>query len=151
MVFVRFLLLEEMFEKQSNLVRPDFPFRTQRHLSRVSDVRVSPDSGLRIRAEVVTMGCGAMTNEEFIAQFRDWRLQWKPTLAEIDDEVCCLSKLAQFMAPAPLSKATKAVLVDFQWEAQMRAQSRESRAKILSAVIAIDAFLGEIRRKRKTQ
>jgi hypothetical protein len=97
------------------------------------------------------MGQGAMSNEEFIAQFRDWRLQCKPTSAQIEDEVCYLSKLAEFIAPVPLAKVTKAVFKDFYREEQMRPQPRESRAKILSAVIEIDAFLGETRRKKKAK
>jgi len=91
----------------------------------------------------------AISNEEFIAQFREWRLQWKPTLAQIEDEVSCLSKLAEFIAPVPLSKATKAVLQDFQLAERSRLQPGESGAKILCAVINIDAFLAETRRKKK--
>jgi hypothetical protein len=90
----------------------------------------------------------AISNEELIAQFRDWRSQWKPSLTEIEDEVSYISKLAEFMAPVPLSKVTKAVLQDFQLEEQMRPQPRESRVKIVRAVIAFDAFRAEKSRKK---
>ena len=55
-----------------------------------------------------------ISNEELIAQYREWCLLWKPTLAQIDDGVSYLSKLAELMAPVPPSKATKRVLRDFQ-------------------------------------
>lgn len=93
----------------------------------------------------------AISNEELIAQFRDWLLQWKPTLAEIEYEVSYLSKLAEFMAPVPLAKVTKAVLRDFRLEERRRLQPGESWLKILRAVINIDAFLAEARRKKKTK
>lgn len=91
-----------------------------------------------------------ISNDEFIARYREWRSLWKPTSEQIADEVSYLSKLAELMAPVPLSKATKADLRDFYWEERIRPQPRESRAAILSAEIEIDAFLDETRR-RKTQ
>lgn len=93
----------------------------------------------------------AISNEDFIAQFREWRLRWKPSLTEVEDEVSCISKLAEFVAPVPLSKVTKAVLQDFRLEEQRRPQPRESRVKTLRAVIEIDGFLAELRRKKKTK
>jgi hypothetical protein len=74
-------------------------------------------------SQAVRMHQSAISNEEFIAQFRDWLLQWKPTLAEIEHEVSYLSKLAEFMAPVPLAKVTKAVLQGFQLEERRRLQS----------------------------
>jgi hypothetical protein len=71
-------------------------------------------------------------------------------LEQIAYEVSFLSKLAESAAPVPLVKVTKAVLRDFQWEEQVRPQPREYRMKILQAVINIDGFLAETRRKKKT-
>jgi hypothetical protein len=88
--------------------------------------------GLRTKP-AVRMHQSAISNEEFIAQFRDWLLQWKPTLAEIEYEVSYLSKLAEFMAPVPLAKVTKAVLRDFRLEERRRLQPGESCVKILRA------------------
>jgi hypothetical protein len=42
-----------------------------------------------------------ISNGEFIAHYREWRLLWKPTSAQIEDEVSYLSKLAELMAPVP--------------------------------------------------
>jgi hypothetical protein len=70
---------------------------------------------------------------------------------EIEYEVSYLSKLAEFMAPVPLAKVTKAVLRDFRLEERRRLQPGESCVKILRAVINIDAFLAETRRKKKTK
>ena len=84
-------------------------------------------------------------------QFRDWCSQRKHSLTEIEDEISYISKLAEFMAPVPLSKATRAVLQDFQLEEQMRPQARESRVKIVRAVMAFDAFRTETQRKKKTK
>lgn len=35
-------------------------------------------------------------NEEFVAKYRDWRLQWKPTEDQIKQEIKYISKLADF-------------------------------------------------------
>ena len=121
--------------------------RTCLALGNGSGIPTTP--GLRTKSQAVRMHQTAISNEEFVAQYRDWRLLWKPTLAEIEDEVSYLSKLAEFMAPVPLAKATKAVLQDFQLAERSRLQPGESGAKILRAVINIDAFLAETRRKKK--
>ena len=90
-----------------------------------------------------------ISNEEFIARYREWRSLWKPTSEQVAYEVSYLSKLAELMAPIPLSNATRADFQDFYRDEEFRPQPRESRAKILSAAIAIDVFLDETRRKGK--
>jgi hypothetical protein len=86
-----------------------------------------------------------ISNEEFVAKFRDWRSLWKPTDAQMDAENSYVSKLADFIAPLPLSKLTKAVLQDFYLEEMMQPQSRESRSKVVSASISLNAFVAEFK------
>ena len=107
-------------------------------------IRTGPDEIQPVRVHQTPI-----SNEEFIAQYREWSLLWRPTSEQIAYEVSCLSELADSMAPVPLSKATKAIFQDFYRDEQFRPQPRESRAKILSAAIKIDAFLSETQRKRR--
>jgi hypothetical protein len=108
----------------------------------------------------------AISNEEFIAKYREWLSPWKLTEGEprekdssklpegeIEDVVSYLCRLAKRIAPVPVSKATKAVRQDFAREEQMRAceehqRSREGRVKnimkILRAVIALDRFFADL-------
>jgi hypothetical protein len=100
-----------------------------------------------------------MSNEELIAKFRDWRSWWyKKPAEELEEEVSYISKLAEFMAPVPLSEVTKAVLQDFYLDQQMQdfylhqqmhSQPRGSRPVIMHTHIVIDAFFGDLRRQKK--
>jgi hypothetical protein len=90
----------------------------------------------------------AISNEEFIAKFREWSSRSKSSLTEIDEEVAYISRLAAYVAPIPVSKATKAVMQDFYLEEQMRPLPREARTKTLRAVIMLDAFRVDLRADR---
>src|SRR5579862_7706963 len=69
------------------------------------EIRIVSDRGPAVRVRQTPI-----SNDEFIARYREWRSLWKPTSEQIADEVSYLSKLAELMAPVPLSKATKADL-----------------------------------------
>jgi len=96
----------------------------------------------------------AAANEALIARFRDWRLMWKPTDEQIDQEVACIRRLAEFITPVPLSKVTKAVMRDFHLEEQKRLLSlqvdaqRKAMRKNLHFWIQFDAFLADARKKK---
>jgi hypothetical protein len=96
------------------------------------------------------MGRGVLTNEDFIAKYRDWRSLRHPTDERVEQEVSYLSKLADFIAPVPLVKATKAVRWDFQVEEATRAQSPEVRRGVfnlsINVSILFDAFRAELKR-----
>jgi len=91
----------------------------------------------------------AMSNEEIIERFRLWRLQWNPTDRQAQEEIAVISKLAEFIAPLPLSKTTKAVRQDFYLEELMRPQHlRVASAALMDALINFDAFLKDLRAGR---
>jgi hypothetical protein len=86
----------------------------------------------------------AMSNEEFITKFRDWRSAGRATEGKIEQEVSFISRLAEFMAPLPVSKATKAVTHDFYWNEEMAA----GRKNVVPWMM-LDAFLADLRRMRR--
>jgi acid stress-induced BolA-like protein IbaG/YrbA len=90
----------------------------------------------------------ATSNEDFLAEFRDWCSQHKLSSTDIEYQVSYVSELGDFMAPVPLSQVTKAVLYDFFQEQHIHARSRESHKNIMRAAISLDAFRADKRRKK---
>src|SRR5690242_4928359 len=90
-----------------------------------------------------------LSNEEYVAAFRDWLSLRKPTEEEIESSVSYVSELANRMAPVPLSKATKAVTQDFYLDHYMKKHPAGEFRKLLRAAIMLDGFREYLRVENK--